>query len=196
MLNCNQAEKLIQMAVDGHLALGDREQLDRHVAVCSQCERVWEQYRSLARIAREWAAPASEQESTDAVYVAQIMERVGKDPGRGRSWWTLGIVAGACTMLTIVSVFLSPRIPVPSMSTVGGDWLWLRWGSLLSDLLALPGAVLRDLVGTGFQLSKGLESARTVAAPMVCMELLGVAILLNLFIYIYTTKTSSERLAR
>ncbi len=70
-MNCRQARALFSNRIDHELATRDTQRLERHVAVCRECQAKWESFELTVRMVRTLP-----QAAPDASFVGQVLDRV------------------------------------------------------------------------------------------------------------------------
>lgn len=120
-MNCQSAELLIQLSLDGALTTAERGELDLHLDRCEACAKAFTEFRSLARTAARWAAPVHAGQPDISAYVAAILQEARTAPQlrdkTATPWsWALGawVFLGALYIAGLfVPVSLQPSISLP-----------------------------------------------------------------------------------
>lgn len=111
---CEEAELWMQKALDCALTPSERETLDRHMEGCPACTDLWQQHRSLSRLATGWARRPSLRDDLADRFVAELLTRIQSRPTR-RLWSMrprmFSLAAGALALLAVFSWFLARSVP-------------------------------------------------------------------------------------
>ncbi|WP_338833509.1 hypothetical protein MHLNE_24400 [Moorella humiferrea] len=78
---CNEARELFSPWLDGELAAGEREALQRHLAECPACRAEWERWQEISRALRGMKAPVAAPPGFAAAVNAKLAART-----KGRTW--------------------------------------------------------------------------------------------------------------
>lgn len=182
-MKCQQADDLIQKALDSPLSPGDRAQLDAHIAECSACASALSQYRELARTTRTWLA------DTDAVrsdFTASVLARIQADPSTPshKSLAAFLWLTGATALAAAVAYALLPS---------GMAWHMTTHASFtLPNLASLAGWQGDELRSMGALVS---APPSIPVSTMMCAGAVAFALAVNILMAQRATRRSRRGLA-
>ncbi|HEX5323809.1 MAG TPA: zf-HC2 domain-containing protein [Capsulimonadaceae bacterium] len=185
--NCEDADRLMQKAIDGVLSPSERESLDNHLEDCPACAAAWEEHRALTRMATAWtrrpATNATGSQDFTAAVLSQIAARprpVAK-PALSALVLRLGF-ASSIALIVVASYFFSPGLSalwsVPPITAFPADapvtvWAalaqWARtmpadalaaWNGLLSEQVSYYPAIVSGGLALFLALVLGCQAAR------------------------------------
>jgi hypothetical protein len=113
---CRKYEDLISRYLHGEALLPDREALEKHLAVCPDCERLYRDVSDIDRALREYPGKVVELPShLHSRIVANLPEELS--PLRGR-WgrWAFGLGAAAVAIVTLF--FVAQHLVAPPVERV------------------------------------------------------------------------------
>ena len=108
-MNCSNMEQRLIAYVDGRATVGERREVETHLAECAACRERAEQFRSLFGVMDEWQAPP-----ISPSFDAAVRARVAQLPARGSFWaWLMPSprAAFALSAVVLLSVWLSSVRP-------------------------------------------------------------------------------------
>jgi len=198
MIRCETAEAYIQDSLEGSLSTDDRRRLDEHLLCCDQCRAAQEEYRSLARLTRQWARPEKPDTAADRALAESIIKQAATrtfypaQPARRPLDWAG--VCGACTALVAaafavhglgVSVPANFSLQAPSTAhalngfTAAAAGLSPAWSTVPSDLLGL------------FQVAPAGAAVPANLAAWIWPALCG-AVIINVLCYLRAAQSSGR----
>jgi hypothetical protein len=145
--NCDDADRLIQKALDGELTPTEREALDKHMAACATCAAAWQEHRELARRTTAWArrpaANTANAQDFAAAVLAQIVARPQPNHGPAVPAWVFRVAASCFALILVAaSYFLMPKVPnywsAPQIPTLTPDTPVTAWSGIERALRNLP----------------------------------------------------------
>ena len=108
-MNCTILEKSLIAYLDGRATVGERHEVEGHLAECAACRERAEQFRLLFGVLEEWQAPPP-----SPGFDAAARARVAQSSARGSFWsWLMPSprAAFALTAVVLLSVWLSSVRP-------------------------------------------------------------------------------------
>ena len=153
---------------DGELHGTRRDQVEAHLAECSECQAELEALRSLSALLHEDLAAL---EFTPAEqFSAELATHLpGQSPRRlGAAWWLLPLALLAAWLFLVITLWLSAAlqlassaaIPAGELSWVGGKTLQMGWFALTTRLF---GAMLGE---PGWQVLTALNQINLFVAGL------------------------------
>lgn len=106
MNGCDKFESLLARFIHGEVLLHEKEDLERHLAVCAECEKLYEDITGIDRLLK-----ASPHKLVDpppylrAKILANLPEEQAVPFGRGWAKWAAGVAAAAACALVAVALY-------------------------------------------------------------------------------------------
>jgi hypothetical protein len=149
---CGKYEDLLARHLHGDLLARDREELDRHLAVCPDCERLYRDVADIDRALREYPGKVVDPPPyLHARIVANLPEE--SSPFRAR-WgrWAFGL--GSAAVVLVALFFVSQRLVPPPAERVASA--------------PAPAAMPQSPTATGDAVApRSPEPARSAGAPVL-----------------------------
>lgn len=102
MIGCGRYEILIARYLDGESLLQDREELERHLSACPDCERLYRELADVDRLLREYPEKSVEPPPHLHGRILSSLPEIHGEPARtGWGWWAAGLGTAAAGILAL-----------------------------------------------------------------------------------------------
>lgn len=165
-MNCQEAEKLMSLKLDGELDASRGRALDEHLLACPQCPRQWRRLQRMTDLLAEWPAPAASATMKERVIAASSRPAATARVRRGiHLRLPTAVLAGAAVAAAVLVILSLPNAPKNKVEQPTSEYVMevspLLPPEIVDALAKLPPSAGDDLMGLGRQAASAIEKRST-----------------------------------